>query len=371
MKLKPLPALPLLDPAVLDRSADEAARALMREGSSANTAASYRAAMRYWAAWFELRYGRRFALPLPETAVVQFVVDHARRQTEQGLTSEMPAALDQELVRLKVKGRLGPPGLNTVLQRVSVLSKAHDTLGLPNPCRAQGLRDLLARTRRAHARRGAAPARKPALTRERAAGAVGYLRRLLRGLRDRALLLFAWASGGRRRSEVVRATIENTPRGEDGFLYLLRHSKTNQAGAARRGRQADRGSGGAGPAGLAGCQRHRARPVVPPDPARRCAGRATAAAAVRDIVRQRCELAGLDESYSAHSLRSGFITEAGRQQVPLGDAMAMTGHASAATAMGYYRAGAAATLKAARLFDLAATEQPAAPRDAGDAGAAR
>ena len=50
MKLKPLPALPLLDPAVLDRSADEAARALMREGSSANTAASYRAAMRYWAA---------------------------------------------------------------------------------------------------------------------------------------------------------------------------------------------------------------------------------------------------------------------------------------------------------------------------------
>ena len=55
----------------------------MREGSSANTAASYRAAMRYWAAWFELRYGRRFAPALPETAVVQFVVDHARRQTEQ------------------------------------------------------------------------------------------------------------------------------------------------------------------------------------------------------------------------------------------------------------------------------------------------
>ena len=204
----------------------------MREGSSANTAASYRAAMRYWAAWFELRYGRRFALPLPETAVVQFVVDHARRQTEQGLTSEMPAALDQELVRLKVKGRLGPPGLNTVLQRVSVLSKAHDTLGLPNPCRAQGLRDLLARTRRAHARRGAAPARKPALTREPLQALLDTCDDSLRGLRDRALLLFAWASGGRRRSEVVRATVENTPRGEDGFLYLLRHSKTNQAGAA-------------------------------------------------------------------------------------------------------------------------------------------
>lgn len=372
MKLKPLPALPLLDPAVLDRSADEAARALMREGSSANTAASYRAAMRYWAAWFELRYGRRFALPLPETAVVQFVVDHARRQTEQGLTSEMPAALDQELVRLKVKGRLGPPGLNTVLQRVSVLSKAHDTLGLPNPCRAQGLRDLLARTRRAHARRGAAPARKPALTREPLQALLDTCDDSLRGLRDRALLLFAWASGGRRRSEVVRATVENTPRGEDGFLYLLRHSKTNQAGAARaedakpivgaaaRALQAWLDASGIAQGPL--FRRIRRGDVL---------GEPLAAAAVRDIVRQRCELAGLDESYSAHSLRSGFITEAGRQQVPLGDAMAMTGHASVATAMGYYRAGAAATLKAARLFDLAATEQPAAPRDAGDAGAAR
>ena len=369
MKLKPLPALPLLDLAVLDRSADEAARALMREGSSANTAASYRAAMRYWAAWFELRYGRRFALPLPETAVVQFVVDHARRQTEQGLTSEMPAALDQELVRLKVKGRLGPPGLNTVLQRVSVLSKAHDTLGLPNPCRAQGLRDLLARTRRAHARRGAAPARKPALT--RCAALVGYLRRFAaRTARPGATVVRL----GQRRSappEVVRATIENTPRGEDGFLYLLRHSKTNQAGAARRGRQADRGSGGAALQAWLDASGIAQGPLFRRIRRGDVLGEPLAAAAVRDIVRQRCELAGLDESYSAHSLRSGFITEAGRQQVPLGDAMAMTGHASVATAMGYYRAGAAATLKAARLFDLAATEQPAAPRDAGDAGAAR
>ena len=223
MKLKPLPALPLLDPAVLDRSADEAARALMREGSSANTAASYRAAMRYWAAWFELRYGRRFAPPLPETAVVQFVVDHARRQTEQGLTSEMPAALDQELVRLKVKGRLGPPGLNTVLQRVSVLSKAHDTLGLPNPCRAQAARSARSHPPRAcPARRGARAQAGPDA--RAAAGAVGYLRRFAaRTARPGATVRL-----GQRRSappEVVRATIENTPRGEDGFLYLLRHPR--------------------------------------------------------------------------------------------------------------------------------------------------
>ena len=133
----------------------------MREGSSANTAASYRAAMRYWAAWFELRYGRRFALPLPETAVVQFVVDHARRQTEQGLTSEMPAALDQELVRLKVKGRLGPPGLNTVLQRVSVLSRRMTRWG----CRTRAARRGCAICSPAPAARMPGAARRPRASR--------------------------------------------------------------------------------------------------------------------------------------------------------------------------------------------------------------
>jgi integrase len=61
--------------------------------------------------------------------------------------------------------------------------------------------------------------------------------------------------------------------------------------------------------------------------------------AVRYIVRQRCALAGLDGNYSAHSLRSGFVTEAGLQRVPPGDAMELTGHASLEPFMAYYRAG--------------------------------
>ncbi len=42
--------------------------------------------------------------------------------------------------------------------------------------------------------------------------------------------------------------------------------------------------------------------------------------AVREIVRSRCELAGLHvDDFSAHSLRSGVLTEAGRRGVPLPD----------------------------------------------------
>lgn len=37
--------------------------------------------------------------------------------------------------------------------------------------------------------------------------------------------------------------------------------------------------------------------------------------------------------------RLGFVTEAGRQGVPLGEVRAMTEHRSASTVMGYFQAG--------------------------------
>ncbi|KRC80488.1 site-specific tyrosine recombinase XerC [compost metagenome] len=352
MQLKLLASLPLLDPRMLDTQADAAVRGLLREGSSANTAASYRAAIRYWTAWFELRYGQAFALPLPEAAVIQFIVDHAQRSTEHGLKWELPLALDQELVRLKAKGKLGAPSLNTLQQRLSVLSKAHELLGHPNPCRGAAVRELLARTRRAYARRGVAPAKKEALTREPLQAILETCDDTLRGRRDRALLMFAWASGGRRRSEVVRATIENTQRTAEGFLYSMAHSKTNQTGASRADDQKPIvGAAAQALEAWLAASGIRQGPIFRRVRRGDVIGEPLAAAAVRRIVLERCQQAGLDGEFSAHSLRSGFVTEAGRRNVPLGDTMAMTGHASVATVMGYFRAGAAARSPAARLLD--------------------
>lgn len=45
---------------------------------------------------------------------------------------------------------------------------------------------------------------------------------------------------------------------------------------------------------------------------------------VARIVQRRARVAGLPGDWAAHSLRSGFVTEAGRQGVPLGEAMALT-----------------------------------------------
>jgi hypothetical protein len=48
------------------------------------------------------------------------------------------------------------------------------------------------------------------------------------------------------------------------------------------------------------------------------------------------------------------VTEAGKQGIPLGETMAMTGHKSVQTAMGYYHAGEVTKSKAARLLDIEA-----------------
>jgi hypothetical protein len=56
--------------------------------------------------------------------------------------------------------------------------------------------------------------------------------------------------------------------------------------------------------------------------------------AVREIAQERCVLAGLEGEFSAHSLRSGFVTEAGRRKMPAADAMAMTGHRNFEAFMG-------------------------------------
>jgi hypothetical protein len=48
-------------------------------------------------------------------------------------------------------------------------------------------------------------------------------------------LLFGWASGGRRRSEIARATMENLRKvASRGYLYALGQSKTNQDGRVTR-----------------------------------------------------------------------------------------------------------------------------------------
>lgn len=346
-------AVAALNPARLDQSAQAALKELLAEGDSAHTVSSYRSALRYWNAWFPLRYGQPITLPVPPAAVLQFVLDHAPRRRAEGLRFELPPPIDAELMRVGCKQRLGPLSLATIAHRLSVLSKLHTMRRQPNPCHDPALRELMLKTRRAFAKRGELSRGKPALTREPLEALLTTCDESLAGKRDRALLLFAWATGGRRRSEVTAATMTNVARNGDGsYTYMLGRSKTNAAASLRPNDAKPL----VGRAAVALTEWLIASVITDGAIFRRVRKGTTvaeplSAGSVRLIVKRRCLLAGLDPNYSAHSLRSGFITEAGRRNVPFGEALALSGHASVATAMRYFRAGSALTERAGRLLD--------------------
>jgi integrase len=286
-------------------------------------------------------------------AVLQFLVDHVERTADDGtLVHELPEAIDDALVEGGFKGESGAPALNTVLHRLSVLSKAHQMRAVPNPTRDPTVQELVSRIRRAYAARGVRPASKTALTKDPLEAMLATCTDGLIGLRDRAALLFAFSSGGRRRSEVASAVRENLVKIDDQtYVYRLTHSKTDQAGTERNA-NADKPI--VGPAAEALTAWLEASGVPSGAIFRRIrktkAGEPLAAQALWHIVKRRAQLAGLEGDYGAHSLRSGFVTEAGRQNVPLGDAMALTGHRSVQTVMRYFQTGAVQHSRAATLL---------------------
>lgn len=147
------------------------------------------------------------------------------------------------------------------------------------------------------------------------------------------------AGGGAPRSrQPTCAYLRSRPNGE--YSYELVHSKTNQSGEDRPenekpvvGAAADAPRDWLEAAGIKeGAIFRRVRRGGH-------AGDQLSAAAVREIVRKRCALAGIEGDYSAHLLRSGFVTEAKLIELPIADTIALSGHRSVQSLLGYVRGG--------------------------------
>ena len=340
MRLPSIQKIPALQPTELSDVTQRAVDELLREGESQNTMASYRSALRYLAAWYGIRYGSQIQLPVPAACVLQFIVDHAERSTDKGLVSELPSDIDQALVNAGYKGKLGALAHNTLQHRISVLSKVHQMHELKNPCQDSKVRELLSRTRKAYAKRGALPRKKAALTKS-------PLEALLATCDD-SMQVVAEGVETQAQMEFLR------PMGDEGYLYALTHSKTNQSGLDRPEDQKPViGIAAAALKDWLAASRIASGAIFRRVRKGGHIGEALSPAAVRDIVKARCALAGIEGEFSAHSLRSGFVTEAGRQNVPLAETMAMSGHTSIATAVGYFRADAGKTNPAANLMGSA------------------
>ena len=327
-----------LSPGELGDAARAAAEEILVAGESANTVRSYQSAMRYWCAWVQARYRQPLALPVPTPMVIQFIVDHLARGPVNSPACELPTAIDALLVESGFKKHLGPLKMSSLLHRLSVLAQLHKLRKQPNPCEDPQVRHLVSRAKRAASKRGEIVTKKTAATQEPLEAMLATCDESLTGIRDRALLLFAWSSGGRRRSEVADATLDWLAKADGGnYLYRLNRSKTNQDGSSSahpdkpiRGRAAEAlrawletGKIAEGP-----IFRRIWKTKVGPS---------LSAEAVASIIQKRAQMAGLEGDWAGHSMRSGFITEAGYRNLPIGDVMAMTEHKKVDTVMGYYR----------------------------------
>jgi len=341
-------------PVQLAQQAADAVRELLAEAAAENTTRSYASALRYWAGWHAARYGVELTLPVAEAAVLQFVVDHVVRRNADGeLAWELPPGVDQVLVDAGLKAKTGPWTLSTVRHRVAVLSTAHRLKQAANPCEQPAIRTVLSRAARAAVKRGERPRKKTAITLAELEAMLATCDDSLEGLRDRALLCFGFASGGRRRSEIAAADMRDLRRiGDKGYIYRLEHSKTQQAGVTASSTPdkpvLDR-------AGLALAGWLEATGITEGAIFRRLwkqrVGPALSPAAVGEIVQRRARLAGLEGDFGGHSLRSGFVTEASRQGVSLPAIMQLTEHRAVASVIGYFQTGGASANPAARLLE--------------------
>ncbi|NUT76894.1 site-specific integrase [Pseudomonas sp. C1C7] len=341
-----------LDLHALAVNAQHAAAAFLAAGTAANTVRSYRSALAYWSAWLQLRYGQLLGdAPLPAAVALQFILDHLARPLEDGTwTHLLPPAIDAALVDAGIKSKPGPLSYNTVSHRLAVLSKWHQLNGWSSPTEAAPVKTLLREARKAQNRQGLQVRKKTAAVLEPLQALLATCDDGVRGVRDRALLLLAWSGGGRRRSEVVGLQVGDVRQLDaDTWVYTLGVTKTDTSGVRREKPLR-------GPAAQALSAWLKAAPTDAGPLFRRLykGGKVSADGLSSDqvarIVQRRAKLAGLEGDWAAHSLRSGFVTEAGRQGVPMGEVMAMTEHRSVTTVMGYFQAGSLLNSRATSLL---------------------
>ncbi|MBM3654447.1 MAG: integrase [Alphaproteobacteria bacterium] len=339
---------------------------LAKSGTGPNSLRALASDLAYLEAWSRASTGAPLVWPAQETTVLRFIAHHLwdEAEREKNPAHGMPQAVAESLraqARLKASGPHAPA---TVRRRLALWSSLHRWRGLEGPFGNPSIRNALRLAIRA-ADRPRSRKSPSAITRD-------VIDRLLAtcasgravDLRDRALLLLAFGSGGRRRSEIARLRIDDLeerspvpadPLSPDGEMLpvlaiALRRTKTSSADAGESvivvGRPVE-----ALRAWLA-FSKIAAGPVFRPiDKWGNIGATALDPQSVNAMIKSRCLLAGLDPAeFSAHGLRSGYLTEAARAGVPLPEAMQPPRHRSVQQAARYYNEGEIARGRAARLI---------------------
>ena len=185
--------LPVADRTALDD--------LYARGTPENTRRAYAADLAYLAAWKAAAFGQDLVWPETEPVALRFILDHARDLS--ALSPEDPARLVADrLVAAGLRRSLAAPAPATLDRRIASWRAMHRMRNLSSPFDAPLIRQARARARKAAARRPLPKSARP-ITRDVLEAMLSATGPGMAGLRDRAILAFGFASGGRRRSEIA------------------------------------------------------------------------------------------------------------------------------------------------------------------------
>jgi len=340
----------------------ETLRHLVNEGMGDNTLRAITSDLAYLEAWGLAATGSALPWPAPEALLLKFVAHHMWDPEKRAVDPDhgMPKDVEDNLRGQGFLKTTGPHAPATVRRRLASWSTLTRWRGLDSAFASPPLKVAIRLAVRA----------APRQRRRKSAKAVtgDVLAKLLatcasdslRDLRDRAVLMVAFASGGRRRSEIaglrveqlhVEAPIEQkdgpplpslaihlgrtkTTSGEQDEVVYLTGRPVEALNAWMAAAKIDKGSVFRGIGRWGTVSR---RPLDPQS--------------VNAIIKQRAAMAGLEAGqFSAHGLRSGYLTEAANRGIPLPEAMEQSRHRSVQQASSYYNNATRRSGRAARLI---------------------
>ncbi|RVP37262.1 site-specific integrase [Sinorhizobium meliloti] len=339
---------------------------LASEGMGDNTLRALASDLGYLEAWCRLATGDPLPWPAPEALLLKFVAHHLWDPVKRAEDPAhgMPANVEAGLRAERLLRADGPHAPGTVRRRLTSWSILTRWRGLTGAFAAPSLKSALRLAVRASAR--------PRQRKSKKAVTVDILAKLLRAcagdrlvdLRDHALLLTAFASGGRRRSEVAALHVEDLTDEEPVradpsdktspplpcLSIRLGRTKTTTADENEHVLLIGRP--------VAALKTWLAEAQIKDGPVFRRIDqwgnidrRALTPQSVNLILKARCEQAGLDPAlFSAHGLRSGYLTEAANRGIPLPEAMQQSLHKSVTQAASYYNNAERKNGRAARLI---------------------
>nr|WP_015061206.1 site-specific integrase [Sinorhizobium meliloti]AFJ91247.1 phage integrase [Sinorhizobium meliloti] len=349
---------------------------LAAEGMGENTLRALASDLGYLEAWCRLATGAPLPWPAPEALLLKFVAHHLWDPVKRAEDAAhgMPADVEARLRAERLLRSPGPHAPGTVQRRLTSWSILTRWRGLTGAFGAPSLKSALRLAVRA--------SNRPRQRKSKKAVTLDILTKLLEACagdrlvdaRDRALLLAAFASGGRRRSEVAALRVEDLADEEP-----VRANPADEEPV--RANPADENSPplpclsirlGRTKTATADDDEHVllvGRPVtalkswlaeaqIKDGPVFRRIDqwgnvdrRALTPQSINLILKARCEQAGLDPAlFSAHGLRSGYLTEAANRGIPLPEAMQQSLHKSVTQAASYYNNAERKNGRAARLI---------------------